>query len=72
MPNSDKVLIKSWDKFSREYKNPQVTQALEVGAVNDELLIRMINTNEITLSKDEAATFIAKTASIFRRIWPDD
>lgn len=71
MQNSDKMLIKNWDQFSGEYKDPNKKKALELGVSDDELLVRLVNTNEMTLDKEEAKTFIQKAMSLHRRIWPN-
>ena len=64
-------MIKSWDQFSGEYKDPNKKKALELGVSNDELLVRLVNTNEMTLDKEESKTFIQKAMSLHRRIWPN-
>ena len=71
MKNLDRLLIKSWDKFSGEYKDANKTKALELGVSDDQLLVRLVNTNEMTLDKEEAKTFIQKAMTVYRRIWPN-
>jgi len=66
------LLIKAWDKFSGEYKDPDKVQALELGVSDDELLVRLVNTNQMTLNEEQAKLFIARAMSIYRRIWSND
>ena len=72
MQNSDKLSIKTWDEFSGEFKDPDKVQALELGVSNDQLLVRLVNTNQMTLNEEQAKSFIAKAMSIYRRIWSND